>query len=333
MLNEYVLVFVFCLAAVHGPAFSLMDNFDLAGCVDCKTYLGLAQLDLDQSPIRRYRPIVPLLAGCINYVFGGVFKVLQPTSFNGDFGLSFSFYLVNCVLLSLWGVVIYRFGKAYGLRQLYALLGTLVMLTCRWTPYIAGTPLADSVYCLALGLALLGIKEGNERMLLASILIGPFAKESYLLMAPIVFFFGKRKGRLTLYLALSGALVFGFRYLYDMAAGTPPGSGLAADVDHVNYIADNTRRLLSFHGAYDVLSNMGLWLLLPIIALVTVPGAGRELRVRIEPYMICFLLVIVLHMVLSSSFERMFYLSMPVLCMLTGVSIQLIGDKWVFTRK
>ena len=326
-------MFLFCLAAVHGPAFSLMDNFDPNSIVDCKTYLGLAHLDLQQSPIRRYRPIVPLLAGIVNYLFGGAFRVMEPTSFNGDFSLSFSFYLVNCVLLSLWGVVIYRFGKAYGLSRIFALLGTLVMLTCRWTPYIAGTPLADSIYCLAIGLALLGIKEQNERLLLLSIIIGPFAKESFLLLAPVIFFFGTSKARLALYFIISGMLVFSFRYAYDMVAGTPPGSGLAADVDHLNYIVDNTRKLLSFHGIYDVLSNMGLWLFFPIGAMLLGAAARQELRARVEPYMICFLLVILLHMVLSSSFERMFYLTMPLLCVLTGLSLQLIYGQIRFKAK
>ena len=68
--NEYLWVFLFCVAAVHGAAFSLMDNFDVTACTDCKTYIGLAELDLNQSPIRRYRPIVPLLAGLVHAVLG-----------------------------------------------------------------------------------------------------------------------------------------------------------------------------------------------------------------------------------------------------------------------
>lgn len=326
LLNEYMLVFLFCLAAVHGPAFSLMDNFDLATCIDCKTYLGIARLDLLQSPIRRYRPIVPLLAGVINYLFGGAFRILQPTSFAGDFGLSFSFYLVNCVLVSLWGVVIYRFCKAYGLARVYALAGVLVMLTCRWTPYIAGTPVADSIYCLAIGAALLAIKQNNERLTLAAIIIGPFAKEAFIFIAPILFFFSKLpKGRLVLYFAISGILVFLFRYAFDRVAGTPPSSGLAASADHINYITDNTRRLFSFHGVYDVLSNMGLWLFFPVIAF-GLQSFRTALRIVWAPYMLFFMLSILVHMVLSSSFERMFYLAMPLLCLVTALAMRAIYE-------
>lgn len=320
--NEYLWVFLFCLAAVHGAAFSLMDNFDVTACTDCKTYIGLAQLDLNQSPIRRYRPIVPLLAGLVHAVLGKALGIMKPTNFAGDFGLSFSFYLVNSILISLWGLVIYRLGRAYGLQRVWALCGTLVMLTCRWTPYIAGTPVADSVYCLVIGMALLGMRLRHTGLTLAAIFLGPFAKEAFIFIAPIIFFYSHLpKLRLVVFFALSGLLVFGFRYAYDTVAGLPPGSGLAADADHINYIADNTRRLLSFHGAYDVLSNMGLWLLMPMAAAAIAPAYRAQLRPLFTGANGWLWLSILLHMVLSSSFERMFYLGMPLLCVATGMAM------------
>lgn len=321
--NEYLWVFLFCLAAVHGAAFSLMDNFDVTACTDCKTYIGLAELDLNQSPIRRYRPIVPLLAGLVHAVLGKALGVMKPTNFAGDFGLSFSFYLVNCVVVSLWGLVIYRLGRSYGLQRVWALCGTWVMLSCRWTPYIAGTPVADSIYCLVVAMALLGMRLRHAGLTVAAIFLGPFAKEAFIFIAPIIFFYSHLpKLKLAGYFALSGLLVFGFRYAYDTIAGLPPGSGLAADADHINYIADNTKRLLSIHGAYDVLSNMGLWLLIPIGAAFM----ARAYRAQLRPF--CtnangwLWASILLHMVLSSSFERMFYLSMPLLCVITGLAMQ-----------
>jgi len=334
LVNEYFLVFLFCMAAVHGAAFSLMDNFDLANCPDCKTFLGLAKMDLMQSPIRRYRPIVPALAGGVNWMFGRVFHILKPNSFAGDFALSFSFCLVNSIIVSLWGTVIYRFGKAFGLAAIWAAAGTLVMLTCRWTPYIAGTPMADSIYCLVTGLVLLGIKERNNRLITAAIFLGPFAKEAFIFIAPLIFIYSSLpRGRQLVYFALSGIFVFSFRYLYDRVAGTAPASGLEADLDHLNYLVSNTRRLLSFHGAYDVLSNMGLWLLFPLGLMFTGSGARKEMRSLFPPFVLAYLAVILLHMILSSSFERMFYLTMPVLCMVTGWSLYRIYGMITQTEK
>ncbi len=321
LLHEYTLVFLFCLAVIHGAAFSLMDNYDQSSSPDCQTYTGLAHFDLDQSPVRRYRPIVPLLAAGVNFVFGRAFNVMRPLSFAGDFPLTVSFYLVNCILMSLWGLIIYRFCRSYKLTPVFALAGLLVMLSCRWTPYIAGTPIADSVYCLVVGLALLGIREKNNAMLTLAIFVGPFAKEAFIFIAPLIFFFGSiGKGRQLAYFALSAIMVFSFRYAYDGVAGLPPSSGLAADVGHIYHLADHTRRLFSFHGAYDVLSNFGVWLLFPLLALWLAPAYRQLLRENAEWYMLFFMAAVFIHMVLSSSFERMFYLSMPLICLFTGLS-------------
>lgn len=326
ILNEYVLVFLFCFAAIQGPAFSLMDNFDQSSCIDCQTFTGLANMDLDQSPVRRYRPIVPILAGAVNYVFGGVFELIHPISFPGDFSLSLSFLLVNTVLLSLWGVVIYRFTRAYDIDPVWSLAGLAVLITSRWTPYIAGTPIADSIYCLITGTTLLGIKERNERLIVLSIFAGPFAKEAFIFIAPVIFFFshvGKKKQ--LLYFIASGALVFSFRYLYDVYAGMASTSGIEADLYHFGYIGGNIRRLFSFHGLYDVLSNIAIWMIFPVIAFISATFR-QALKERLEWYMFFYMLAIFVHLLLSGYFERMFYLTMPLICMFTALSFGQIAD-------
>jgi hypothetical protein len=334
LLHEYTLVFLFCLAVIHGAAFSLMDNYDQLSSPDCQTYTGLARFDLHQSPVRRYRPIVPLLAASVNAVAGRAFNVIRPMNFNGDFPLAVSFYLVNCLLMSLWGLVIYRFCRSFGLPVVYALAGLLVMLTCRWTPYIAGTPIADSIYCLVVGITLLGIKERNNTLLTLAIFIGPFAKEAFVFIAPLIFFFGSiSKVRQILYFAAAAIMVFSFRYAFDMVAGLPPTDGLSSDVGHIYHLADHTRRLFSFHGAYDVLSNPGVWIIFPIIALLIGPGYKAIVRANWHLWMSFFMLAIFVHMVLSSSFERMFYLSMPLICLFCGFSMQVIHKHLTETKK
>jgi len=322
LLHEYVLVFLFCLAAIQGPAFSLMDNYDQSTCVDCQTYQGLARFDFDQSAVRRYRPIVPMLASALYHTLGPVFRKLQPGSFPGDFALSFSFLLVNSILLALWGVLIYRFCKDYGIATVPSTLGLLVMLTCRWTPYIAGTAMVDSLYCIVVALSLLGIKEKSSSYTVLAIFLGPFAKEAFIFIAPVIFFFSHMsKLKLTACFLLSGLLVFGFRYAYDHFAGFPPASGLAADIYHLNYIKENLHKLFSFHGVYDILSNPGLWLIVPLAAFWLVPGYKAALRQRVAWYMPFFLLSILVHMLLSGYLERMFYLTMPLLCMFIALAI------------
>lgn len=329
LLHEYLLVFLFCFAAITGPAFSLMDNFDQSQCVDCKTYLGLAEGHWNQSPVRRYRPIVPALATVANKTFGRLFHLLQPTSFPGDFSLSFSFFLVNSLLLSLWGLVIYLFIRSYQVSRVWALAGLLVLFTCRWTPYIAGTPIADSLYCLVVGAALLSLRQQSKWLTAAVIIVGPFAKEAFIFIAPLLFFFAPMPKKWQLvWFTISGILVFGYRYVFDRLTGLPAEAGLAADVEHISYMAENARRLIGFHGLYDVLSNEGLWLVFPIIAFTWVPIYRTELKQVMQPVILWFLLSILVHMVLSSSFERMFYLTMPLLCLITAMSFRILGNEF-----
>jgi hypothetical protein len=321
LLNEYVLVFLFCLAAIHGPAFSLMDNYDQTTCVDCTTYVGLAEGNFDQSPVRRYRPIVPAMAAGVNFVFGRAFNALKPSTFPGNFPLTFSFYLINCLLLSLWGVVIYRYSRAFGLARRWALAGLLVMLSCRWTPYIAGTPIVDSLYCLILGLVLLGIKIKNERLIVLAIFLGPFAKEAFLFVAPVIFLFSHvSKWRQVVYFAASGILVFSFRYAFDHYAHLT-ASGIEADLEIVGYVKETVLRLIGFHGIYDILSNIGLWLIFPLAAF-RIPAFREAARQTVDWPIIGFMAAILIHLILNSCHERMFYLTMPLLCLYTGLSFR-----------
>ena len=329
LLKENVLVFLFCMAVIQGPAFSLMDNYDQSTCIDCQTYLGIAKLSLNQSPVRRYRPIVPMLAGSINYIGGRFFNKVHPLSFPGDFPLSFSFFIINNIFVSIWGVLIYRYCKAYGASMAEAIIGLLVMLTCRWTPYIAGIPMVDSLYCVTLGIALLGIKEKKENLIIWAIFLGPFAKEAFIFIAPVIFFFSHvAKPRLLLYFVLSGILVFTFHWLYDHIAGFPPTSGLEANLYHFQYVKGNISRLFGFHGLYDIFSNFGLWILLPLIAFWLAPGYRLLLRQNSEWYMLFFMVSIFVHMILSGFFERMFYLAMPLICMFTALSVSALKKQY-----
>lgn len=332
-LNEYFLVFLFCLAAIHGPAFSLMDQYAQADCNDCKDYLGIARGEFDQSPVRRYRPIVPALAGGVNFVFGRAFNAVRPQTFPGDFSLGFSFYLVNCLLMSLAGVMMYRYARAFGLSPLWALAGLLVMLTCRWTPYFAGSAIVDSLYVLLLAAVLVGIETKNERLLALTIFIGPFSKEAFLFVAPVIFLFSSiPRWRQLIYFALSGILVFSFRYAYDHFLHVTPASGIRADLDILNYTGETIRRLVSFHGIYDILSNVSVWLVF-LVAAMRLPAYRVAAHGMLRWYMLGYLLCIGLHLIINSNQERMFYLTMPLLCLFSGLAFRELYNYYFRTGK
>jgi hypothetical protein len=321
LLRENTLVFFFCLAAISGPAMATVFAFDISQAPDCNSYMGLANLDFHQTAVRRFRVIVPFAAGGLNYLLGGVLNKLAPVYFKGDFGLPFSFFIVNSLLTAYFGLLIYRYCKAYGVGVYMALLGTLVMLTCRYTAYIAGLPMVDSLFCVVVAMSLLGIKERNTSILVWAIFLGPFAKESFIFIAPIIFFFSHiPKRKLFIYFLLSGILVFSYRYVYELYAPPTIVSGLAADLYHLNNLVREIPHLLSFKGFYKLASNPGLWAMIPVLALLFCKGFWTRFCEQAGAYMLWFMISVMVQVLLSGSFERMFYISMPFWAVLIAIS-------------
>lgn len=332
--REHTLVFLFCMAAITGPAISVLFAYDLSQFNDCHTYLGLAQFDFDQSPVRRFRVLVPFTAALLDFLFGGVFGKLAPTYFTGDFGLPFSFFVVNLFLMSYFGLLIYRYCKAYGLNTFMAVGGVLVMLTSRYTFYLTGLPLVDSLFCVTVAWALLGIKEKNTPMLLWAIFLGPFAKEAFIFIAPLIFFFSHiSKKKLALYFLLSGALVFSYRYVYELYAPPVFMSGLKADLYHIYLMPQFMSVLFSFYGVYKILSNLFLWILVPLLAWICIPGYTSRLWTGSDKVIKWFVVSVFVQMLLSVSVERMFYIAMPVLCLWIAMSASLLKKVYLQQEK
>jgi len=252
-----------------GPAVSQLFSFtpNSIANTDTRTYIGLSKFQLNQNPKRKYRVIVPALAAVAN-IASPVWNKLAPESFEGDFGLDFSFLLINLFLMSVFGLLTWRYLKTYHLDSLEIVVGLLVMLTCRYTAICAGTPLAESLYFVVIATTLLGIRTQNSKLLLISIFLGPFAKEAFIFVAPLIFFFGHiPKLRQLLYFLISGVLVFAFRYLFDVYAGSPPFAGLKADMGHISNIGENLLQLFSFRGIYGLFSVVGFWLIFIVMGL------------------------------------------------------------------
>lgn len=321
LLKENTLVFFFCIAVISGPAIAILFAFDLSQWHDCYSYMGLANFDFDQSAVRRFRVIVPFMAGGLNYLMGGIFNKLAPEYFQGDFGLPFSFFIVNLFLMSYFGLLVYRYCKAYGVGVWMAIIGTLTMLTCRFTSYEAGLPMVDSLFFVVVAMSLLGIKEKNTPMLMTAIFVGPFAKEAYIFIAPIVFFFShipKRKA--FIYFLLSGALVFTYRYVYELYAPPTPVSGLVADLYHLHDPSALAQLLFNFKAAGKILMNIGLWLFVPLVVFYIDKAFFRKLYNSLDRHTGWFMLSVLVQMFVSGAIDRMFYLAMPVICVIIAMS-------------
>ncbi len=314
-------VFLFSFAVIFGPAFALFSEYayDLEANPDIASYLNVAESGFDESPVRRYRVIIPFLAAAIHAVFHPLFNLLRPWTFPGpDFAMGMSFFAVNMVLMSAFGTCVYLLCKECKTSSLAAIIGLLTVLTSRWTAYFAGLPLVDGFYLLIIGLLLLGILKKNEKIIIACVLLGPWAKESFIFWVPILYLYAPvNKFRLSGWLFLSGVLVFGFRYYWDWTHGVVQGESLSKDLDHFNLILPSLKRLFSFHGIYEVISIFGLWGLLFFGILAS--SVREKLWSNLPSFALPVLGIVFLHAILSTDLARMFYLATPILAMIFGL--------------
>lgn len=322
------IVFFFCLAVISGPAISVLFENNLEQFPDCKSYIGLFHFDFEQNPVRRYRFIVPFTARLLDFLFHSLFDKLAPGYYKGDFSTAFSFFVLNSALVAISGVFIYRYCRAYKAGILGSIIGLLVFLTGRYTIYFAAIPMVDALYFMVLVMAVLGIKTQNSKLIVWAIFLGPFAKEAFIFIAPVIFFFSHMpKMRLLLYFFISGLLVFSSRYAIDMHYGFHALSGLHADVAHVWGLKYLLARIFSFYGLYKIFINICFWLLVPIFAAWLSLSATKHIFRKFENYIWWFLAAVLIQMILSSAVERMFYLAMPVICLIIALAADIVLKK------
>jgi hypothetical protein len=321
--NQNLLVFIFCIAVLTGPAISTVMTFDSStiGNTDTRTYMGLAKFDLKQNPKRRYRVIVPALAAAVN-TGSFLWNKMAPKDYKEDFALVFSFFIVNLLLMSLFGLLIYKYIVSFNVNHLAALFGVLAMLTCRYTSLCIGTPLAESLYFVMIALTLLGIRTNNYKMLLLAIFIGPFSKEAFIFIAPLIFFFSNipKLKQIVLFI-LSAAIVFSFRYLFDRYTALPPAQGLLADVRHINNLVNSLRTVFSPKGMLGIVFTVGGWILFVLMAL-PIPPYKQKLKQLASPLHICFMVAVFIQILLAGSMDRMLYLAMPVFCLVVALAAE-----------
>ncbi len=314
-------LFLFCMAIILGPAYALFDNYkyDYVANPDVKTYLGLANFDFDQSPVRKYMIIVPFLSSMVHYLAGNIFTRLAPNSFpNPDFSMSFSFFVVNCFFMSLFGVIIFRICKLFEISTLGAIVGLFSVLTCRWTSYFVGIPLVDSLYWVLIASILWSLKTKNTKLMIILILVGPWIKESFIFILPLIFFFSTipKQKQILLYL-VSGVLIFGYRYYFDFVTHTS-NIGLSQDFSHVNNIVLSLKKLFSFHGLYEIFSVIGIW---GFLYFFLSKELLKKLLTKNRTYfLLIYAAIILVHMLLSTELARMFYGITPLLALGVGAS-------------
>jgi hypothetical protein len=229
--------------------------------------------------------------------------------------LRLAFYLVNTLVLAGAGLLIFRTCLLYGAMPAAAALALVAVLTSRWAVYIAGLPLVDSLYILVVALGFYAARSGSAAALVACILLGPLAKESFVFLTPWLLLFGQRAIRWPVQVALlfvSGAITYGVRHWIDMQAGSMPQESVQNALNHFENIEYSLRRMFSVKGAGELFSIFGFFTL---VLLAGLRGGRAVISAWLQPLGWAsggLILVVAVHMLLSGELARMGYLAAPV---------------------
>ncbi|MBG8554244.1 hypothetical protein [Hymenobacter guriensis] len=307
--QRLLLVYGLAVGVLAGPAYTMYVHYDFSHSLDTRSYLSVARGEFrDISITRRYRVLVPAVAAAVAWPLETVYARVWPQRAATEWPLRLAFYVVNTLVLAAAGLLWYQGSRCYGATREAAALAMLLVLSSRWAVYIAGLPIVDSLYMLVFALGFYATASHSRAALVACILLGPLAKESFVFLVPWLLVFGQRAGRWPVqlaWLALSGALTLALRYWIDAQAATPTSASVHNALNHFENVTYSLSRLLSVKGAGEMFSAFGF----ATLALLLVPA-----RVWARPLGwggAALGAVVGVHMLLSSELARMAYLFAP----------------------
>jgi hypothetical protein len=325
--RHLLLVYLLALGVLAGPAYTMYVHYDFSHSLDTRSYLAIAHGEFaGQSVTRRYRVLVPAVAAAVAWPVEKVYARIWPQRAATDWPLRLAFYLVNTLLMAAAGVVLYRTCLLYGATPAAAALAMTGVLCSRWAVYITGLPLVDSLYILVFALAFYGVRARSGGALVAVLLLGPMAKESFVFLVPWLLWYGRPAlawPRQLGWLAVGAGLALVVRHWIDVRAGSPFAQSVTNALNHSENIAYSLRRLFSVKGAGEIFSIFGFFWLVLLAGWRGRAAAGRPQWVALLGMpALWFGLVVVVHMLLSSELARMGYLAAPVFAVAMALAIK-----------
>ncbi len=267
----------------------------------------------------RYRVLVPAVAAAVAAPLAKAYAAVWPQRPTGLWPLRFSFYLVNCLLVAAAGACWFNSARHAGASAEGAALAMLALLTSRWALYAAGLPLTDSLYLLVFGLAYYAVRRGptGNWALVAALLLGPLAKESFFLLLPWILWFGRKSlswPKQALALSIGLIALVGVHYLVNASNGSSDNQSITNALEHFDNIAYSLGRAASFKGIGELLSIFGLFTLVVPLSILLEKHQSRISAdyASLGTKEVFLLVVVALHMVLSGDLGRMGYLAAPV---------------------
>ncbi|KAA9325300.1 hypothetical protein F0P96_20065 [Hymenobacter busanensis] len=313
--RQLVLVYTLAVGLLAGSAYTMYVHFDFSHSPDTRSYLRMARGEFKSVRItHRYRVLVPLAAAAVAAPVEMVYARLWPQRAATEWPVRLGFYLVNTLLLAGAGLLMFRTCLLGGASPGAAALALAAVLSSRWAVYIAGLPLVDSLYMLVFALALYASVSGSAVALVACIVLGPHAKESFVFLIPWLLVFGRGAVRWPVQLAwLAGSLAvaYGVRNYIDAQVGAPPQESVTNALAHLENLGYSLRRLFSPKGAGELFSIFGFFSLALVAGLQGGRAAWRRWPQPLTWACLGLVAVVLVHMLLSGDLARMGYLAAP----------------------
>ncbi|MGI4834835.1 MAG: hypothetical protein ACRYFK_15375 [Janthinobacterium lividum] len=317
-LRRWLLPWALGLAALLNGAYPTYRHYDFSHSPDTRSYLRLAAGRFDSvSVTRRYRLLVPLAAGALARPLVALGSpATQPGTPAGEGARRLAFYLINCALLAAAAAAWFRAARLAGAGAGLAAVALLGGLSSRWAGYAAGLPLTDSLYWLVLALAYYAGRRGPGAgwAVAAALLLGPLAKESFVFVLPWLAWYGRPalpwRGQALALAGGLGALLLTHRWV-DNAAGAAPTAAVGNALAHFDNLHYSLGKLATAKGLAEAASSFGL-LWGPVLGALAWPGGRRALAPVLRAAEGWWLLIVLVHMLLSGDLGRMGYLAAPV---------------------
>lgn len=295
----------------------------------------MANGDFKVTATHRYRPITPVAAGICAQLISTPAKFLWPNkSLDQERLLRYAFVLINATFFSLAiSLLVHKIQIKTGDLIVSSII-LLAMISSRWTIYMVGVPLTDSLYLLCLTILWLGLLQQSFAWVFVACLLGPLAKETFPLFLVLLFLpqskFISLIKKATIVISSLGFWI-GIRFLVDLIYGPALESTSDNLNQHLNLVPENLSALLSPNGLAQLFGTYGLFSFILFIPLIKFKEYFRNnlFKARVSEHMLLSLswvFIVMVHVILSGDFSRMLFFASPAIVWLMAdiLSIQQI---------
>jgi hypothetical protein len=310
-----------------GSSYNLYLSYDYKSNADCRTYLSISKAEFqNQSLVRRYRIIVPFLARAVAVPIEKVYyKLWNKRNVNDDGPIRLGFLIVNLVLMSFVGLLIYYLGKAYLLSDSVCFFVMIaVLIGGRWGSLFTGTPLTDSLYMLIVTLTLYAIKTKKNGFLILCLLLGPLSKEAYIMVIPYVFFLSDYPKMKQLIFIISGlGLAYLTRHFIELNdLNVNMMNAVKVDMDHFTNIVDSIKRIFAIRGVGELFTVFGFFTLIFIVGFTKGVQSIKSWLVYVDVLLWALIPIAFAHALLSTEVARMLYLFAAPFAIIMGLILE-----------